>query len=193
MSEYPHKTGGTLMKVIKSTLRYSKPLYCVFEEITVMPNFMVELISPGANNSEECQKDLEKLVGTIESSSGSHVTSLCARNKEGDYIGDIKRAESLCDVHGIAPEKASDENEVCSIGFSETEQKWYGWSHRAWYGFGIGDIVEEGDCTASSGWTEDYISEHFPDGDPAVLPIGFEAKTLDDAKRMAIAFASSVS
>lgn len=25
--------------------------------------------------------------------------------------------------------------------------KWYGWSHRAVYGFGIGDKVKKGDCT----------------------------------------------
>jgi hypothetical protein len=49
------------------------------------------------------------------------------------------------------------------------------WSHRAIYGFAIGDTVKEGDCVA------DY------------LPIGFTAKTKADCKKMAIAFARSVS
>lgn len=34
---------------------------------------------------------------------------------------------------------------VARIGFSEIEQKWYGWSHRAIYGFGIGSQVSKGD------------------------------------------------
>lgn len=109
----------------------------------------------------------------------------------GDYIGDTKRAHRLCSVRGIKPEKANSEHCCCSIGFCEKDQKWYGWSHRALYGFGIGDVVEEGDLTASSGYTDEWIKEH-PECDKS-LPIGFEAKTLEDCKRMAIAFADSVS
>ena len=60
-----------------------------------------------------------------------------------------------------------------SIGFSEKEQKWYGWSHRAIYGFGIGSKVKKGDCGyKGKAWT---------------------AKTLDDAKQMAKDFADAVS
>lgn len=32
-----------------------------------------------------------------------------------------------------------------SIGFSPGRQKWYGWSHRAIYGFGIGSTIKAGD------------------------------------------------
>jgi hypothetical protein len=35
---------------------------------------------------------------------------------------------------------------VCSIGWSDKDQKWYGWSHRAIYGFRPGDKVKKGDC-----------------------------------------------
>lgn len=109
----------------------------------------------------------------------------------GDWIGDSKSAYHLCQIRGIAPEKAHPTHCVCSIGFCEKEQKWYGWSHRAMYGFGIGDIVKEGDCTALSGCTEDWLQDH-PEGNLS-LPVGFEAKTLEDCRRMAIAFAESVS
>ena len=78
-----------------------------------------------------------------------------------------------------------------SIGFSEKEQKWYGWSHRAFCGFGIGHIAKEGGCHTTSGWTEEYLKEH-PEEDLSV-PVGFECKTLEDCKRCAIAFAESVS
>lgn len=107
---------------------------------------------------------------------------------DDSYIGDSKFANQL-KKRGIKPQSHSG-NDVASIGFSEKEKKWYGWSHRAIYGFGIGDKVKEGDITATSGWTDEYLKDH-PDDKP--LPIGFKAKTLDDAKKMAIAFASAVS
>jgi hypothetical protein len=113
-----------------------------------------------------------------------------AYNPSGDYIGNSVDGHRLVVRRGIAPEKRTSNSNVCSIGFCEKEQKWYGWSHRAIFGFGIGDIVKEGDCTASSGWTDEYLEE-CPEADVS-LPVGFEAKTLEDAKRMAIAFADSV-
>jgi len=106
------------------------------------------------------------------------------------YIGDPKTAAMLCGKYGIAPQLAASEARVCTIGFSERDQKWYGWSHRAIFGFTIGDTVMKGDCTASSGLIQEYLDEH-PDEDRS-LPVGFKAKTLDDARRMAIAFADSV-
>ena len=75
--------------------------------------------------------------------------------------------QKFLDKHGIKTDG--------NVGFSEKEKKWYGWSHRAIFGFGIGSEVKEGDCC------EGY------------LPIGFKAKTLEDAKKMAEAFAESVS
>jgi hypothetical protein len=114
-----------------------------------------------------------------------------AYTPEGWYIGNLKRARFLCAKKGIAPELADKSDRVCTIGFSERNQKWYGWSHRAIYGFGIGDVVKDGDCAATSGWTDEYLTEH-PEADTS-LPIGFVAKDLGDAKQMAIAFADSVS
>ena len=61
-----------------------------------------------------------------------------------------------------------------SIGWNEEEKKWYGWSHRAIYGFGVGSSVKKGDCGfgARGAWT---------------------AKTLDQARQMAVEFSKSVS
>jgi len=112
-----------------------------------------------------------------------------AETPSGGYIGNPETAHFLCKKKGMAPETRG--GNVCSIGFCEAEQKWYGWSHRAIFGFGIGDVVKDGDCTASSGWTQDYLDAN-PHKDLS-LPVGFKAGSLDDAKRMAIAFADSVS
>lgn len=32
------------------------------------------------------------------------------------------------------------------LGYSNKEKKWYGWSHRAMYGFGVGDEIRKGSC-----------------------------------------------
>jgi len=121
----------------------------------------------------------------------STVTVKSAYTPNGEYIGNSKMAHFLIAKRGIKPERASLDHNVCSIGFCEREQKWFGWSHRAIYGFSIGDTVKDGDCCASSGWTDEYLAEHPEEG--LSLPIGFQAKTLNDCKRMAIAFAASVS
>ncbi len=107
------------------------------------------------------------------------------------YIGNSKDAYRLCVKYGIAPELSKDSNNVCSIGYSMKYEMWFGWSHKAISGFAVGDTVKEGDCTASSGYTDEYLKEN--PADNKALPIGFVAKTMDDAKLMAIAFADSVS
>lgn len=62
-----------------------------------------------------------------------------------------------------------------SIGWCEAEQKWYGWSHRAIYGFKIGDKVKK----TSAGYNKNKGE--------------WTAKTLDDAKEMALDFSKGVS
>ena len=121
-------------------------------------------------------------------------------NGKGEYIGDIKTLEMLLNkgiIPEVMPKNKHDKKAnagmgcTCSIGKSVKDDKWYGWSHRAIHGFKIGDKVKKGDCCASSGWTEEYLKKH-PKEDLS-LPIGFVAKTEKDTKRMAIAFAESVS
>jgi len=64
---------------------------------------------------------------------------------DGSYIGDIEFADMLKGM-GIAAQGRTHQTSVASIGFCEKEQKWYGWSHRAIYGFGVGSEVKKGDC-----------------------------------------------
>lgn len=176
------------MTVIHRELVHTDPSgFEVWSETYQMSMIVAEDMTPG---DEPQSEEVSELIEAFEATSGQVNTHEVAYTPSGDYIGSVDRASTLCKGRGIAPEKVSPDHNVCSIGFSEREQKWYGWSHRAWYGFGIGDVVKEGDCCASSGWTEDYLKEH-PEADLS-LPVGFEAKTLEDAKRMAVAFAESV-
>jgi hypothetical protein len=115
-----------------------------------------------------------------------------ATNPSGEYIGNPKDAYFLCRTKGIAPvvRPSGEPGHTCSIGYCAEEKKWYGWSHRAIFGFGIGYVAREGQLPTTSGWTEEYLEEH-PEEDRRV-PVGFEVKSLEDAKRVAIAFAESV-
>lgn len=179
------------MNIKERTLIRREKHYDIWRETSVI-NFSAEAISTGHGTLED-EQALDDLVEMIKASKGQEITLEIAYTKAGDYIGDEKTAKYLCDELGIAPEIAGikrDLHQPCSIGFCEKKGKWYGWSHRAIFGFGIGDTVKEGDCCAVSGWTEDYLLEH-PEEDLS-LPVGFEAKTIEDAKRMAIAFAESV-
>ena len=110
---------------------------------------------------------------------------------DGGYIGDQVFYDLLVKNRGlILIQKTQKFYTTCSIGYSPKENKWYGWSHRAIHGFTIGDVVKKGDLTNDSGLVEEYRIQH-PDEDYS-LPVGFKAETLNDAKRMAIAFAEAV-
>jgi hypothetical protein len=140
-----------------------------------------------------------------------------AYTPRGEYIGDPKDARFLCVTRGIYPEtkqvrvrvyddfKAIDgptpedgltfpgfaggssltyhdeiqQTSVCCIGFSSKDGKWYGWSHRAIFGFKIGSTCKKGDC---------HYTPKSSGGKGA-----WKAKTIADARQMAIDFAEGVS
>jgi len=110
---------------------------------------------------------------------GKPIEWTMAYTPRGEYIGSPRCAYRLVVKRGIQLELAAPGDCVCSIGFSIKDGKWYGWSHRAIYGFKIGSTCKKGDChyvPMSKGgkgkWT---------------------AKTVADARQMAIDFAESVS
>ena len=78
-----------------------------------------------------------------------------------------------------------------TYGKSEADGKWYGWSHRAVYGFGVGDEVK-GD---SLGKKVDYPK--LPDGDydwdNGNYEPDFTISSEDQARQVAIQFAKNVS
>ena len=57
----------------------------------------------------------------------------------GLYLSANKNLIKYFKDHGITHfETTYEDSIVANIGWSEPEQKWYGWSHRAIYSFGIG-------------------------------------------------------
>jgi len=96
-----------------------------------------------------------------------------AYTPNGDWIGSPEDAHRLVAVRGIQPMIAKICHCVCSIGYSVKDGKWYGWSHRAIYGFKVGSTCKKGDCGCRG--------------------VEWTAKTTLQAKQMAIDFAEGVS
>ena len=81
--------------------------------------------------------------------------------------------------HGIVSQKAKSTHCVHSIGCSEKEKKWYGWSHRAIAGFKVGDKIFE---------------PNFGDDDTEFVKHGKNPiRNMADAEKSARAFAQYVS
>lgn len=137
-----------------------------------------------------------------------------------DAMLKIANTEKMKKKYGITEtEKHTPGSQVHSIGFSPKNQKWYGWSHRAVYGFGIGSKVKEGDSGFVPSNKEEFMQSlkrwngkktkhvEVPGGvrvtsgkythtEDYPKPWGkgaWTAKTMDDAKQMAKDFAESVS
>jgi hypothetical protein len=97
-----------------------------------------------------------------------------AYTPSGDYIGNPESARYFVVKRGIIPELRTPDSNVCSIGYCPKERKWYGWSHRAIYGFGIGTKITD-KSTIASKWAGKTIG------------------SLEEAKLAASDFAESVS
>lgn len=105
-------------------------------------------------------KEDYKLVG-IDKNLSSYMSKIdnswfCFINKDNkksthDYIKVILK-------RGIT-ELVQSTNKCTNIGFNPSEQKWYGWSHRAIFGFGIGSECKQGDCGFNSSNKEDFIED----------------------------------
>ena len=46
-----------------------------------------------------------------------------------------------------------------NIGFNPEKQKWYGWSHRALYGFSVGSECKKGDCHYRPVDKDDFLDD----------------------------------
>jgi hypothetical protein len=79
---------------------------------------------------------------------------------DGSYVGRVglehEGTVQFWMQHGIGNIQ-SDGGKTACIGFSDKEQKWYGWSHRAIFGFGIGSEVKRGDCGYHATDKEDFL------------------------------------
>ncbi len=64
-----------------------------------------------------------------------------AYTPEGIYITNTKDANRICNILGVKPQKINKNYNSCNIGFSKKNKKWYCWSYRDIYEFGIGSKI----------------------------------------------------
>lgn len=72
-------------------------------------------------------------------------------NVDKSYLTHVGMEESLSYLlsHGITEQIQNSKGVAehsSNIGFNPVDQKWFGWSHRALYGFGVGSEIKRGDC-----------------------------------------------
>ena len=72
-------------------------------------------------------------------------------NFDNSYIAHVGREDS---IKYLADKEITDEL-THGVGFSPKDSKWYGWSHRAIYGFTIGSTCKKGDCHYHGSWLEE--------------------------------------
>ena len=192
-------------------------------------------------------KKLQKFIDSIATIGNSNIPNdngkIYYSKVDGAYLTRVGSEKNLNFLlkRGIT-EQIQDgygEPRTCCIGFNPIEQKWYGWSHRAIFGFGIGSECKQGNCGFKPSNKDEFIKREmsfwgdleyavndiveyeekengiliyyiYNDKVPNKKLIGtkyehlseyptewgkgeWTAKTIDDAKQMAIDFARSVS
>lgn len=103
---------------------------------------------------KKVSKELQEFINSIAIIGNSNIDNCDSKiyysKVDGAYLTRVGREEDLKFLmkRGIT-EQIQDgygEPKTCCIGFNPTEQKWYGWSHRAIFGFGIGSECKQGNC-----------------------------------------------
>ena len=128
---------------------------CVFKNLTI--------INPsGAKSFTEIWTKHNEYVGLADLGEKASNVNFIYKHKL-TQLSSINRAKGL-------PLSKTGCNAV-SIGFSEKEQKWYGWTHRGYGAFGIGYEVKQGGIM---------------DTKDAKYQYPFKVETLEQAKELAI-------
>lgn len=160
--------------------------YVVRKEIWPGFNYEVWTIADGDEDTNWVVSELESMA----ESAKSPAEMLTCYTASGDWIGDLETAKYLCEEKGIAPVHPvpipKGALRPCSVGFCEREQKWYGWSHRAISGFGVGSVVKRGDCGYRPIDRDDYgrsALDFFIGDDPCYLNPSFRHVVNSDGER----------
>lgn len=128
------------MEVVRIVSERNLPFLCVLREQEVrFPRLDFVGLTAGADAiASEMQAVADAAPETTIMVSGY--------NRHGHYIGDEKTTRFIVLECKISPEIANPGDHICSVGWCDSERKWYGWSHRAMFGFGIGETIKKGDC-----------------------------------------------
>lgn len=129
------------------------------------------------NCLKEEQSDLDPLSTIFVSNNGLYVGLKGLCDTEYSLI-DILAEHEIIELHSTFKRDSYYKHPVANYGFSEKEQKWYGWSHRALFGFTIGSEIKKGYCgylaTDKQGY-EEQMMEFWKD--PEYIDMKIENRT----------------
>ena len=74
---------------------------------------------------------------------------------DDSYITRVGMEENI----KVLADREITEELTSGVGFSPKDKKWYGWSHRAIYGFKIGSTCKKGDCHYRADTLENEIED----------------------------------
>ena len=98
-------------------------------------------------NVQKCKTaGIDTEMEYVSKTDGSYLTFVGLEN-DLKYLMDRGISEQIQTIHG---------GRVACIGFNPEEQKWYGWSHRAIFGFGVGAECKKGHCHYRASNEEEY-------------------------------------
>lgn len=105
-------------------------------------------------SKKQLQTFIDSIADTKDWDSGikGDMSKIYVSKIDGSYIGHVGLEGDL----KYLIRKGITEEVVSGLGYNPTEKKWYGWSHRAIYGFGIGSKCKKGDCGYKAKNKEDY-------------------------------------
>ena len=129
-----HKTGMVRpAPKLKRTLNILDALNMVYQYPFLQPIYEGEIIKVV---SRPCYLVVTELQRYGLSKKDKPFPIKYAVSKSGQYIGTPRDAWRLVNVAGISVfERRNPTSKVCSIGYCLHKKKWYGWSHRAIFGF----------------------------------------------------------
>lgn len=114
--------------------------------------------------TKKLQKFIEGISYVGESKIPKDDAKIYYSKVDGSYLTREGAEDSLNFLlkRGITEQIQNCNNEpknTANIGFNPLEQKWYGWSHRAIYGFGVGSVCKQGNIGFQPKNKEEFIED----------------------------------
>ena len=115
-------------------------------------------------SKKRLQTFIDQVAYSKEWDHGYGEPSLCYYSKvDGSYITHVGMDSTfkMFLKYGITDQLQTipPNGRTACIGYNPIEQKWWGWSHRAIYGFGVGSTCKQGDCHYCPDNKENYIED----------------------------------
>jgi hypothetical protein len=109
-----------------------------------------------------CQDWLEREARVETQAFGDEFYDVYVSKEDGGYLTHVGMEDHvlfLAKRNLTHPQRRSEMGRTCSVGFDAQKKEWYGWSHRAIYGFGVGSKVKKGDCAYVPKDAEDFLDD----------------------------------